>query len=335
MGRVKYMKVTVIIPVYNAASYLADAVDSALAQPQTGQVLLVEDGSTDNSLSVCRSLAGCHARVELLRHPDGENHGVSASRNLGLAAARCEYIAFLDADDWYLPGRFEAAERIFAIDATVDGVYDAIGCAYDHGEVAAWYRGKQAPELITLSDPVDPDMLFETLMHGEKGFFCTDGIVVHRRLFDRTGGFDTRLRMGEDTAMWIRMSVLGRLTAGSIHEPVGMRRLHATNTIYQGRNGNGKYAVRMAEGLLKWADEIRLPVARRVLLLNWLLNFGMHAIPERGNYLLRKARELRYFGTFVIDHPLALRSAHYWRVLGATLGYRRLVGSSAREPQTA
>lgn len=76
------MKVSVVIPVYNAAPFVRDAVESALAQPETGEVILVEDGSLDDSLTVCRALAAENDRVKLYRHPNGENCGAGASRFL-------------------------------------------------------------------------------------------------------------------------------------------------------------------------------------------------------------------------------------------------------------
>ncbi len=317
------VKVSVIIPVYNAASLVTEAVESALAQPETGQVILVDDGSQDCSLAVCRGLAGRHDRIDLLRHPGGGNHGAAASRNLGIRSARCEYIAFLDADDYYLPGRFRAARQAFESGPSVDGVYDAIGTIYDHDQVTAWYRAHRYPDLITLFEKVDPSRLFETLIAGDSGFFCTDGIVVRASIFDRTGEFDTSLRMCEDTAMWIKMSIVGRLVAGSITEPVGMRRLHANNTIFQGRDRNATYAARMAALLLRWGQEHHLPGRRLKMLADFLLDFRLCEIDSDAPYLLRKLSELSLFARFALGHPLALRSEHYRSVVAATIGWKR------------
>ncbi|MFV9691842.1 MAG: glycosyltransferase family 2 protein, partial [Desulfobacteria bacterium] len=117
------MKISVIIPVYNAEKYVRNAIESALQQPETGEILLVEDNSPDNCLQICRDLEKKHEIVELLRHPDGRNHGAGASRNLGIKNAKFDYISFLDADDYYLPGRFEAARRLFEKYHDIDGVY--------------------------------------------------------------------------------------------------------------------------------------------------------------------------------------------------------------------
>ena len=313
------MHISVVIPVYNAASFVAEAIESALMQPETSELLLVDDGSTDGSFDICRKYAGRHTRIKLLQHPGKQNRGVAASRNLGIASATCEYIAFLDADDVYLPRRFQAARHIMPGNTQVDGVYDAVGTLYADVDVTEWYRAQSHPEMLTVTEPIPPEELFEALVCGNRGFFCTDGIVVRSSLFHRTGGFDESLRMGEDTAMWVRMSVLGRLVAGTLTSPVGLRRLHATNTIYKSRHDNSYYAVRMAEALLEWGRLHRLSRPRMILLTDWLFNFQMPHI-SNFTYFRRKLNELIFYISFCWKHPLALQSPHYWKVVRASVG---------------
>ena len=127
------MQVSVIIPVYNAAEYVQQAVESALAQPETAEVILIEDGSQDSSLAVCQETADAHSKVHLYRHPDGKNHKQPASLNLGILRSTHEFIAFLDADDSYLPGRFSVARELFATDSELEGVYEALAvCRREH-----------------------------------------------------------------------------------------------------------------------------------------------------------------------------------------------------------
>ncbi|MBH2023635.1 MAG: glycosyltransferase, partial [Flavobacteriales bacterium] len=80
------MKISVIIPVYNAEKYVSQAVESALQLDEVFEIILVEDKSPDNALEVCKELAEKHERVKLFQHPDQGNHGAGASRNLGLDA---------------------------------------------------------------------------------------------------------------------------------------------------------------------------------------------------------------------------------------------------------
>lgn len=79
--------------------------DSLLHQPEIDEIFLVEDGSEDNSLQVCRKLAEKHPHINVLQHPDGLNKGAPESRNLGLQASKNEWIQFMDADDELLPGK--------------------------------------------------------------------------------------------------------------------------------------------------------------------------------------------------------------------------------------
>lgn len=97
--------VSIIIPVYNAAAYLGTCLDSVLSQSHTElDILLINDGSTDNSLSICRNYAQKDPRIHVIDQPNG---GVSSARNAGLAHACGEYLAFVDADDRLAPDYIE------------------------------------------------------------------------------------------------------------------------------------------------------------------------------------------------------------------------------------
>ena len=98
-------KISVIIPVYNASGLLPDCLQSIALQTWTDlEVLLVDDGSTDDSAGICRSFCEKDSRFRLLQK---ENGGVSSARNLGLKEASGDYIAFVDADDWLCPEMLE------------------------------------------------------------------------------------------------------------------------------------------------------------------------------------------------------------------------------------
>ena len=279
------MEVSVVIPVFNVERYLEHAVQSALAQPETRQVVLVEDASTDRSLELCCRIADGDSRVQVVRHPGGANRGAAESRNLGVSQVRCEFTAFLDADDYYLPGRFRVAGKIIDTDPSIDGVYEAVGLVADDEATRRWYLSTIGPEVLTLNRVPDPDRLFEALLDGTHGYFCTDGIVVRTSLLHRAGLFDTSLLLAEDTAMWLKLAALGRLAAGSLEQPVSMRRLHGGNTSYRHRQSNHAYANRMFRSMLNWARREGLPRSRRLLLLDVLLNFSLRDLPTSGPYL--------------------------------------------------
>ena len=99
------IKVSVIVPVYNAEKYLRACVDSILAQTVTElECILVDDGSTDASPTICDEYAARDSRVKVIHKPNGR---ASSARNAGIRAARGEYIAFVDSDDWIAPDMYE------------------------------------------------------------------------------------------------------------------------------------------------------------------------------------------------------------------------------------
>ncbi|MCF7854443.1 MAG: glycosyltransferase [Candidatus Pacebacteria bacterium] len=218
-------RVSVIIPVWNAEAFVRQAVESALALDVVGEVVLVEDGSTDRSLEVCRDLEQ-DSRVRLLQHPDGGNHGAGASRNLGIRAARFAYIAFLDADDWYLPNRFAVDVPLMESDGSVDGVYGAARFENQGEDVAIPHN---EDTLLTLSGDNAPENLFSALLFGGKGFFTTDAVTVRAEAFSRAGLFDETLPLGQDAAMWLKLAGVCRLVGGQRDEPVAVVRRHAAN----------------------------------------------------------------------------------------------------------
>jgi hypothetical protein len=225
-------QVSVVIPVYNAAGRVRKAVESASALPEVGEVILVEDASPDNALEVCRDLEREYHKVRLFRHPDGGNHGAGASRNLGVQQTRFPFIAFLDADDWYLPHRFHADARLLLADPSLDGVYNAVGHSYESEALRAQWLAQDRPELTTVSEPVPPEELIYVLLWTHPratGEFGTNGITVRTEFLKRIGGFHPDLRLQQDTQLWKRMAAGGRLAAGNLTEPAAVHAVHPHN----------------------------------------------------------------------------------------------------------
>jgi hypothetical protein len=257
------MRISVIIPVFNAAAYVEQAVASALAQPETGEVLLVEDGSPDGSLAECEKLAAANAAVRLLRHPNGENRGAGAARNLGIEQAACPLVAFLDADDYYLPGRFTEAAALLSARPDVDGVYDFVDIVAEGAEARQRWEESGWPLRLGVNREVAPEQLFEALVGGGVGAFHTDGIVVRRDLFGRTGLFDPRFRTAQDTHLWIRMAAVGRLVPGPAGHVVGCCRIHAGNRVLGQPRREQVAGVRQVwADLIRWGRQQALPPHR-------------------------------------------------------------------------
>jgi glycosyltransferase involved in cell wall biosynthesis len=218
------IKVSVITPVYNADAYLRRAVESAVSLEEVGEILLIEDNSPDNSLRICEELAEQYPKVRVLQHPMRANRGAGESRNLGVRNASYEIVAFLDADDWYLPNRFES-ERTLLLDSEIDGVYGATGYYYEDEQRMDPMR------LTTLQSRVAPRDLLLQLLSPSGGRFTTDSITVRKALVLKAGLFDQTLRLHQDTHLWLRLAFLGRLEPGQIDKAVAVRRVHSKNRI--------------------------------------------------------------------------------------------------------
>lgn len=132
--------VTVIIPSYNYAMYLPEAVESVLTQTWPDfELLVVDDGSQDTSFSVAQEFARRDARVRTFQHPSGRNRGLAATLQLGLGMSRGIYVAVLEADDSWHPSCLE--KRMLALQETDAGiVFNSIEPIYEAGYGQEWFE---------------------------------------------------------------------------------------------------------------------------------------------------------------------------------------------------
>ena len=155
-----YFDVSVIIPVYNSEKYLEKAVLSVVNLPEVKEVILVDDGSKDNSLGLCHRLAGEYEKIVVYTHEGGVNKGPGPTRNEGILRAKYPYISFLDADDVYLPHRFVRTRKVFSDYPDTEGVYECLGTM----------STDQKP-YTTMPSGIVPHELLTTLLRGEQGHF--------------------------------------------------------------------------------------------------------------------------------------------------------------------
>lgn len=303
------MQVSVVIPVYNAARFVRQGVESALMQPETGEVILIEDASSDNSLQICQELADEFVRVRLFRHPDGENHGAGASRNVGIHNARLEYIAFLDADDYFLPDRFCEAEKKFVEFPWSDGIYEAVGYHFEN-EITRTLRSQK---LTTMSRRIPHEGLFEAQAPiGKYGYCPTGGWVIKRSLFDKTGLFDEHLRLHQDTVMYIKFAAMGKMLPGRLDTPVAMRRIHENNRITSQKSPKQTYQQRLLMWITLWKwGKKNLNKSRQQLLLECMVKFA--ARPSEGSNSLRKQfLRFRQLSALLFSNPELSIVPFFW-----------------------
>lgn len=227
------MKISVVIPVYNAEKYVSQAVKSALQFDEVFEIILIEDKSPDNALEVCRELEKKHSRVKLYQHLDKENHGAGASRNLGIIMAEGDFIAFLDADDYYLPNRFDAEKELFK-DPKVEGVYGALGVHYYSEKARNDYYKVFGDRLTRVYEKHDPKDIFagQLGMKGSFGLIHLDTLTVRKKALNRIDSFFKKeLRLHQDTEFLFRLSFYISLYPGILDQAIAIRGVHENNRI--------------------------------------------------------------------------------------------------------
>lgn len=225
------MRVSIIIPAYNAVRYLSATVESVLAQTVTDwEMVIVDDGSTDETLSCAKGWAEKDSRIRYIHQA---NAGVSAARNRGFAEVHADYIAFLDADDVWEPDALEtlltALEKQPAVLASygLSRYMDAEGHLIRIGEQEAHQRdryGIQNGRLVRW--PLDRPTTFEVEIFMD--YLPTPGIaLVRHSALEKAGLFDSNIRFWEDWDLWLRICLIGDMAFVNKH--VLRYRIHESN----------------------------------------------------------------------------------------------------------
>lgn len=196
----KNMRFSVIIPLYNKSPYVTKAIDSVLSQTFSDyELIIVDDGSKDDSAAVAAQAIEGHANCRLVRQ---ENAGVSMARNNGVVVSNGDYLCFLDADDWWNAHFLEEMSKL------IEGFPDA-------GIYGTNYIILNETKRKTRVSPVGVEAGFE------RGYinYCqvyaktlampltSISVAIPRRVFEEMKGFKHQLKMGEDFDLWIRIAL--------------------------------------------------------------------------------------------------------------------------------
>jgi len=197
--------VTVLIPLYNRAQYIRDTIESVLCQDYSPlELIVIDDGSTDGSDLLVEGYAR-QRKLTLLRHPGRVNKGQSAALNLGLTHAKGEFIAILDSDDLFMPGKLSAQVAYLQ-------EHPEVGLVYGNGEaVDAEGRNLYSINYDKGTERNDPNrVLLDCYLH------LPVNSLVRSAIYNQVGGFDESLRSGQDHDMLIRVAEVTQLA----HIPV-------------------------------------------------------------------------------------------------------------------
>lgn len=208
------VQVSVILPTYNRAAFIVEAIDSVLAQSfRDVELIVVDDGSTDDTPQRVEQISD--PRLIYIRQP---NRGRSNARNHALGLAKGKYIAFLDSDDFYLPGKLELQVDFLENHPDIGMVYTSASCIDEHGDLLPFtYHASASGDI------------YEDIAFFQPVTITLPTVMVRREIIAEAGSFDTKMDRFEDTDMWRRISKL-TLVEG-LPELTCKLRTHSDNTL--------------------------------------------------------------------------------------------------------
>lgn len=244
---------SVVMPCHDHGRYVSEAVSSVLGEAADGvelEVILVDDHSSDaQTLDVLSALERAHGAVRLLRNRG--TPGPAAARNVGIAAARGEWVAFLDADDVWVPGGLAARWRV--VEACPDVQWlgaDFARRLSDGTEEAAFYATRpdrprvlgpafESGRVLRLERPI------AAFLQSTLPFIGT--VLVRREALERVGGFDIRLRQAEDVDLWLRLARI--VDFYFVPVVVARYRRHSESLTHGQGDATRKWSIRALRGL--------------------------------------------------------------------------------------
>ncbi|WP_228446842.1 glycosyltransferase family 2 protein [Chryseobacterium sp. 3008163] len=227
---------------------------------------MAEDASTDASLVLCKQLAQENERVILFQHQDKGNHGAAETRNLGIKKSTSDFIAFLDADDYYLPNRFDAEKTLFN-NEKIEGIFGALQTEFITEKGKAEFQEKfKNTELTTVQYQAEGKEIFVGLLGLSTkifgSFFHLNTLTVRRSsLIKYNLFFNKDLRVHQDSDFIIKLSYHCHLKTGIIDKAIAIRGVHDDNRITKIKLYSKKYNERqflLWKSLFEWSKNQKL-----------------------------------------------------------------------------
>ncbi len=244
-------EVDVVIPVHNGARYLRKCVGSVLSQTlKPRRVIVVDDGSTDETADVIRSLKESNSAVML--HSMGGNFGVAAARNAGIKRSDAPFIAFIDADDIWMPNKLLLQMEVFKTARRPLGFVHSSYFLIDDAGHALALQGESAPPLLS------GNVFSRLLREGNILSGSASSVLIRREVLDAAGLFDDQLYYGEDLDLWLRLAAISEV--GHTEEAVVGIRIHAQSAQTSRVNKIDRF-LQMIRVYARWDASVRSETA--------------------------------------------------------------------------
>lgn len=267
--------VSVVIPAFNCARFIREAVDSVLAQDYGAlEVIVVDDGSTDDTGLI---LASFGARIQVLSQP---NRGCAAARNLGIAHSQGRYVAFLDGDDVWRPGKIRyqieairKTEYKMAYSRFIVWHPEPNGCYIPSGRMFSAEGVGHVSDCALMTGDTYEALLKDCIV-------WTSTVLVEKAALDEAGGFDEELKSGEDYDLWLRLSRMMPMLG--LELPTALYRQHLNSISHGAQDINYEYLV-LNRALSLWGAASSIDVKEmQARLARSMFNHGYNHY-KRGN----------------------------------------------------
>lgn len=238
--------VSVVIPAYNSANHISNALDSVIAQDYPAiEILVVDDGSTDNTREIVSTYGD---RVRLITQA---NQGSAAARNKGIQHAQGKYIAFLDADDVWWSHKIRCQ-----VEALIEGGYKMA-----YSRFIWWHsdeQGQYTPPVTEFEQPNNTRLSSAVVVTGwpyaELLLDCivwTSTVIVEKAELEKAGLFDESLRKGQDYDLWLRLS--RQIEMVGLEKPTALYRIHPASITSSVKEINYEYLI-LSRAVQRWGQ---------------------------------------------------------------------------------
>jgi glycosyltransferase involved in cell wall biosynthesis len=238
--------VSVVMPAYNSARYIAQALDSALEQDYPAlEIVVVDDGSTDDTVNIVTRYGD---KVRLLSQ---KNQGSAAARNFGIREARGKYIAFLDADDAWWPHKIR-----HQVAAMIQGGYKMA-----YSRFIWWHpdaHGQHTQPETEFAQAHNPNLSSAVIVTGwtyaELLLDCivwTSTVIVEKTEIEKAGFFDETLRKGQDYDLWLKLS--RQVEMAGLEIPTALYRIHPASITSSVKEINYEYLI-LSRAVDRWSE---------------------------------------------------------------------------------
>lgn len=193
--------VSIIIPTYNHAQFLPDAVESVLSQTYSNwECIIVDDGSTDNTEEIVQNYLNRDTRIKYLSLT--RNRGLSAARNVGIKESEGKYLVFLDADDYISPTKIEKEVKVLENHPEVGWVYEKSLIIDEKSKQVI----QRLPEMALKPNEKPPEgRIFYKLLG--RNLMPVNAVMIEKKIVESVGLFDESLKSYEDWDLWLRVAV--------------------------------------------------------------------------------------------------------------------------------